>query len=114
LLLELMHRDALVRGFQPFGVSRREDGLLVTEERRFDQRTGRNAVLVTVIYPDGRRSELRHEARIYTLTELAGMLARSALELQAIHDGLDGSPLTLDSRRLVVIAQKRARAHDAL
>src|SRR5207248_11796274 len=23
-LLELMHRDALVRGFQPFGVSRRE------------------------------------------------------------------------------------------
>jgi SAM-dependent methyltransferase len=113
LLLELMHRDALIRGFQPFGVSRREDGLLVTEERRFDQRTGRNAVQVTVIYPDGRRSELRHEARIYTLTELARMLARSALELHATCGGLDGSQLTLDSRRLVVIAQKRALAFEA-
>ncbi len=113
LLLELMHRDALIRGFQPFGVSRREDGLLVTEERRFDQRTGRNAVQVTVIYPDGRRSELRHEARIYTLTELARMLARSALELHATCGGLDGSQLTLDSRRLVVIAQKRALPFEA-
>ena len=66
-----------------------------------------------MIYPDGRRSELGHEARIYTLTELAKMLARSALELQAIHGGLDGSPLTLDSRRLVVIAQKRALPYEA-
>jgi len=67
LLLELMHRDALVRGFQPFGVSRSEDDVLVTEERRFDQRTGRNSVRVTLIYPDGRRTELGHQARIYTI-----------------------------------------------
>jgi hypothetical protein len=106
-------RDALVRRFQPFGVSRREDGLMVVEERRFDQRTGRNAVRVTLIYPDGRRTELGHDARIYTLTELAGMLDRSALAIQATHGGLDGSPLTLDSRRLVVIAQKRALADHA-
>src|SRR5207245_11139412 len=111
---ELRHRDTLVRGFQPVGVSRYEEDVLVTEEHRFDQRTGRNSVRVTLIYPDGRRTELGHQARIYTLTELAGMLAMSALELQAIHGGLDGSPLTLDSRRLVVIAQKRARAHDSL
>ena len=113
-VIELLQRDALLRWFQPFAVSRREDGLMVVEERRFDQRTGRNAVRVTLIYPDGRRAELGHEARIYTLTELAGMLRRSALEVQATYGGLDGSPLTLDSRRLVVIAQKRARAHDSL
>ena len=112
-LLELMHRDALLRWFQPFGVSRREDGLMVVKDRRFDQRTGRNAVRVTLIYPDGRRAELGHDARIYTLTELAGMLARSVLDIQATYGGLDGSPLTLDSRRLVVIAQKRALPHDS-
>jgi SAM-dependent methyltransferase len=113
-LLELMQRDALVRGFQPFGVSRRDDGLMVTEERRFDQRTGRNSVLVTLIYPDGHRAELGHQARIYTLTELEEMLGRSLLDIQAIYGGLDGSPLTLDSRRLVVIAQKHAHEpHDS-
>jgi SAM-dependent methyltransferase len=110
-LLELLHRDALLRWFQPFAVGRREDGLMVVEERRFDQRTGRNAVRVTLIYPDGRRTELGHDARIYTLTELAGMLDRSALAILESHGGLDGSPLTLDSRRLVVLAQKRALAN---
>jgi SAM-dependent methyltransferase len=107
-VLETMHRDALVRDFQPFGVSRREDGLVVVEERHFDQRAGRTAVRVTLMYPDGRRTELSHYARNYTLTELAGMLDRSALAIQATYGGLDGSALTLDSRRLVVIAQKPA------
>jgi SAM-dependent methyltransferase len=107
-LLETMHRDALVRGFQPFGVMRHEDGLLVTEERHFDQLEGRAVVRVTLLYPDGRRTELSHAARTYTLTELARMLARAGLQLQAIYGGLDGSPLTLDSRRLVMIAEKSA------
>ena len=107
-LIELLPRDALLRWFQPFGVSRHENGLMVVEERRFDQRTGRNAVRVTLMYPDGRRTELGHEARVYTLTELAGMLSRSALEIEATYGALDGSPLTVDSRRLVIIAQKRA------
>jgi hypothetical protein len=87
---------------------RHEGGLLVTEERRFDQLAGRTAVRVTLLYPDRRRTESGHEARTYTLTELARMLASSALHLRAIHGGLDGSLLTLDSRRLVVIAERRA------
>jgi SAM-dependent methyltransferase len=106
-LLETMHRDALVRGFQPFGVLRHEDGLVVTEERRFDQLAGRTAVRVTLLYPDGRRTELGHEARTYTLTKFAAMLGRAHLDVQATYGGLDGAPLTLDSR-LVVIARKPA------
>jgi SAM-dependent methyltransferase len=109
-LLDLMHRDAMVRGFQPFDVSRRDNGLVVTEERHFDQLAGRTTVRVTLFYPDGRRTELGHVVRSYTLTELAGMLSRSPLEVQATYGGLDGSPLTLDSRRLVVVAQKPALA----
>lgn len=104
-LIETRQRDGLVRRFQPFGVTRHEDGLLVTEERRFDQRTGRAVVRVTLIYPDGRRTETGHEARVYTLTELEAMLQGAGLDLQATYGGLDGSPLTLESR-LVLIAQK--------
>jgi SAM-dependent methyltransferase len=109
-VLDLMHRDALVRGFQPFDVIRRDNGLVVTEERHFDQLAGQTTVRVTLFYSDGRRTELGHVVRSYTLTELAEMLRRSALEVQATYGGLDGSPLTLDSRRLVVVAQKRALA----
>lgn len=107
-LLDLMHRDSVVRGFQPFDVSRRETGLVITEERHFDQLAGRTTVRVTLFYPDGRRTELGHVVRSYTLTELAAMLASSGLELQATYGGLDGSSLTLDSRRLVIVARKPA------
>src|SRR5438034_1082064 len=51
-LLETMHRDALVRHFQPFDVTRHEDGLVVTEERHFDQLDGRAYVRITLLYPD--------------------------------------------------------------
>ena len=107
-LIDTMHRDALVRGFQPFGVTRHEDGLLVTEEREFDQLTGRWAARFTLIYPDGRRTEMRHDTRVYTPTELASMLSQAGLNLCAAHGGLGGSSLTLSSRRLVVIAEKPA------
>jgi SAM-dependent methyltransferase len=113
LLLDLMHRDAMVRGFQPFDVSRRDDGLVVTEERSFDQLAGRTTVRVTLFYPDGRRTESGHVVRNYTPTELIGMFGRSALEVQATYGGLDGSLLTLDSRRFVGMARKRA-LHDKL
>jgi SAM-dependent methyltransferase len=90
-LLDSMHRDAVVRGFQPFDVSRRDTGLVVTEERHFDQLAGRTTVRVTLFHPDGRRTELRHVVLSYTPTELVVMLARAGLELQATYGGLDGT-----------------------
>jgi SAM-dependent methyltransferase len=110
-LLETLPRDALVRGFQPFAVMRHDDGTLVIEERQFDPLTGRTAVRVTVLYPDGRRTEFGHRVRNYTPTELNRMLFRAGLKLHVTYGDLDGSPLTLDSRRLVVIAEKDALAH---
>ncbi|HEV2655587.1 MAG TPA: hypothetical protein VGT82_11540, partial [Ktedonobacteraceae bacterium] len=59
-----------------------------------------------MLFPDGRRSEHKQSIRIYTLTELARMLAEVGMHLQEYYGDLDGSPLTLDSR-LVVLGQKR-------
>jgi hypothetical protein len=42
----------------------------------------------------------------YTLTELVGMLARAGLTYRAAWGDLDGSPYTLDSRRMIVLAEK--------
>jgi len=105
-LLEMMHREALIRNFAPGQIDRHADGLLVLEERDFDLFTSRTNVQVTMIYPDGQRREYRHSERIYTLTELARMLTLTGLHVQACYGGLDGSTLSLNSRRLVVVARK--------
>jgi len=43
---------------------------------------------------------------MYTLREFARMLAAAGLQIQACYGGLDGSQLSLNSPRLVVIGVK--------
>ena len=108
-LLETMHRDALVRGYQPHGITRHEDGLLVLEERAFDQLSGRNHVRVTLILPDGTRREHQHAARVYSATDLARLCASAGLEVAAHYGGLDSSALRLNSPRLVLACRRPIR-----
>ncbi len=105
-LLEIMQREFMIRNFAPSLIDRHADGMIVLEEREFDMLTSRSNVLVTMIFPDGERREYRHAARVYTLTELVRMLALAGLHVQACYGGLDGSALSLNSRRLVVVARK--------
>lgn len=105
-LLETIHRESLVRRYQQHEITHHDDGLLVLEEHRFDLLSGRNEVRVTLIERDGRRAESGHSVRIYTLTELARMLGAAGLPIKAYYGGLDGSPLSLDSQRLVVVGRK--------
>jgi SAM-dependent methyltransferase len=104
-LLETVYQPRVIRSFTPHGITRYNDGLLVLEERHIDLLTSRNEVRITMIDPEGQRTEYRHSMRIYTLTELVQMLKSVGLPVQAYYGGLDGSALTMDSR-LVVISQK--------
>ena len=61
---------------------------------------------MTLIHPDGSRTEHRYSVRLYTLVELIKMLEAVGLRVQASYGGLDGSRLTLDSNRLVVLSRK--------
>src|SRR6266566_8334396 len=96
-LLETIHREGLLRHYASEGITRSPDGLLVLEERRFDLLTSRNEVQVTMLTPDGQRTEYSHSLRVYTLTELVHMLALAGLHMKAYYGGWDGSPLTMDS-----------------
>ncbi len=105
-LLETLHRDSLLRRFQPAGARRLEDGVLAVEERSLDLLRSRSETLLTAIYPDGRRSEYRFSVRMYTLAEFARLFAAASLQLEAFYGGLDGSPLTLDSWRLALVGKR--------
>ncbi|HEY7420135.1 MAG TPA: class I SAM-dependent methyltransferase [Ktedonobacteraceae bacterium] len=105
LLLETVHQPRVLRAFSPHGIIRYEDGLLVLEERRINVHSSRNEVHITLIFPDGRRAEYDQSIRLYTLPELNHMLAAAGLQVIASHGELNRSPLSMDSR-LVVISQK--------
>jgi len=105
-LLETMHRDNLLRRFLPSSVTRHEDGLMVIEERKIDVLTSRINSRATLLEPDGSRTERRNSLRLYTLRELTRMLSAAGLEVEKACGGLDGSPATLDSTRLVLISRR--------
>lgn len=104
-ILETVHQPRIIHAIAPHGITRYKNGLIVLEERSIDLLTSRHNVKITMIYPDGKRTEHRQSMRIYTLTELVRMLDSVGLQLQAYYGGLDRSPLTMTSR-LVVVGRK--------
>jgi SAM-dependent methyltransferase len=105
-LIDFINRECYVRQSRPHRITWHEDGVLDLEECYFDLLTSRGNVRRTIIDPNGRRTELRWSVRWYTLTELVAMLAAAGLQVQSYLGGLDGSDLTLDSRRLVLVSRK--------
>jgi SAM-dependent methyltransferase len=104
-LLETVHQARVVRTTSPHSITRYSDDLIVLEERHIDLLTSRNEVRVSLLHPQGKRTEHRQSMRIYTLTELVRMLEHAGLQILTYYGGLEGGPLTLDSR-LVLLAQK--------
>jgi len=105
-LLDTVNRESVMRRFMPYDISRHDNGLIVLQERRFNLLTSRMEVNVTLIEPDGSRREYSYSLRFYTLTELAQMLGAAGLWLEECYGDLDGSELTLNSRRMVLLARK--------
>jgi SAM-dependent methyltransferase len=105
-LLEIIHREGLIRHFSPHMIEHHPEGLIVLEERDFDLLTSRSKVKITMIYPNGEHKEYGHAVRVYTLTELAQMLTNAGLKVNAYFGAWDRSALTIDSFRLILLAQK--------
>ena len=104
-LIELINRDSLMRRFEPRSSGRRRDGRLGVEEREFDAVAGTITTRWEVALGDGERISHSHTIRTYTLQELELRMAQAGLEVEEAWGGLDGSALTMDSRRLVVLAR---------
>jgi hypothetical protein len=84
-----------------------DDGTLVAEQRRFDVLKSRLTTSFVIFGPSGERIDSEgHSLRLYTLTELAGMLAASGLALQNVYGGFSGEPYSLTSVRMIAVALK--------
>jgi len=108
LLLDLVNREWVVDNYIQNDWHSGNDGALYLEHRELDLVTSRNHVTFTAIAPDGGRKELAgHHVRLYTLTELIGLLAGAGLDFGAVYGGFEAQPYAITTRRMIVVARKR-------
>jgi SAM-dependent methyltransferase len=106
LLVETLHRDALLARFQPRIEYTTSSGARVTRDYVWDLARDVIEDRVRLVRPDGTRAEYASALRMRSLHGWLGLLGAAGLEPIAWHGGLDARPLALDSRRLVVISAR--------
>jgi SAM-dependent methyltransferase len=106
LLMEIVNPVSLFRNYQSKDWEQLEDGTLFLQDRNYDIVRGRNDVTWRFLYPDGSEEQMERSIRLYTLPELIAMYAASGLQFSSAWGGVDGSELSIDTRRMVVIGVK--------
>jgi ubiquinone/menaquinone biosynthesis C-methylase UbiE len=101
LVVETMHRDRLVRIFQPRRWERLPQGYLL-EESRFDP--VESVMENTIIYlrDEGEPQEWPYKLRVYTPTELVEMAREAGFEEIACYGGVGREELSSDTRLVLV------------
>jgi ubiquinone/menaquinone biosynthesis C-methylase UbiE len=105
LVIELMHRDLLVRRFAEHDWQMLGEGRLLLEQRTFDPASGLAQTTQTLVEAGGERDSRTFSLRVYTATELLAMLERAGFAEAKCHGDLQGAPFTTDTR-LVVVARR--------
>ncbi len=102
LVIETMHRDRLMAIYVPRHWHDLPDGSLLIEERTIDYERGTTSVRHELVEASGTRNRAHYEMRVYTATELIGLLREAGFEQVACHGDFDGTPLSRDTRLVLV------------
>lgn len=108
-LIDFINREWVIRHYGEREWGKRGDALLL-QERRFDFATGWNIAEATVVEADGSRRSFEVAMRMYTAEELISMLRTAGLQYRQLWGDFDGRELSLDSRRVIVLAEKTGTA----
>jgi SAM-dependent methyltransferase len=104
LIIDSVNRDTALKNFQPVHIAEK-DGNVMIDRSSFDSLTGcmHNQ---RVIIRNGVRTDRPFKIRFYNPSEFSELLERAGLEVYAMYGGFDAQPVSVDSRRLVVIARR--------
>jgi SAM-dependent methyltransferase len=108
-LMELFNRDSLVATLPHQTWQARDGGVVVLEDASFDLLRGRFETRQIIIDRKGTR-EYTASVRAYTLAELKEMLDAAGLFVHRVLGGLDLTPYTARSHRMVLYAVKGVEA----
>jgi SAM-dependent methyltransferase len=104
-VLDTVNQAALVRGFRPQAWEELTDGTFLLQQHAYDLVTGRSQATWTFLRGAERR-ELSFDHRLYTTAEFAELLRGAGLETTAFFGGFDGSELSWDAWRQIIVARK--------
>jgi ubiquinone/menaquinone biosynthesis C-methylase UbiE len=105
LVIEIMHRDLLVRRFSEQDWHALGAGRLLLEQRTFDPAAGVAQTTQTLIENNGERDSRTFSLRVYSATELVAMLESAGFAEAKCYGDLEGEAFTTDAR-LVVVARR--------
>ena len=106
-LFDLINREWVVRNQVADESHAAADGVIHLEHRELDLAASRNHVTFVAVAPDGSRRDLDgHHIRLYTLTEMIGMLDGAGLRFERAYGGFDGEAYGVDTRRMIVVGDE--------
>ena len=106
-LFDLINREWVIRNQVADESRTGADDTVYREHRELNLVTSRNHVTFTAVAPGGSRHDLDgHHIRLYTLTEVIGMLEAAGLRFERVYGGFDGEVYAVDTRRMIVVATK--------
>jgi ubiquinone/menaquinone biosynthesis C-methylase UbiE len=105
LVVETMHRDALVRRWSDGDWRLLGEGRLLVEGRTFDPAAGVVQTTQTLIDGAGGRDSRSWSVRVYAATELLAMIARAGFAEARCYGDLEGAAFGVDGR-LVIVAHR--------
>ncbi len=107
--LDMLNREWAVANYIQNDWHAGPDGTLYIERRDLDLATSRMHVHFTIVdRSGGRRESIGHKIRLYSLTEISGMLARAGFDQISAYGGFEGEPYAIGTRRMIISARKRA------
>lgn len=106
LMIDQLNKEWLMRHFEPNSWEGGVKGEVVLEQVSFNFEAGRLDSRRTIVGKDGSRTPIQSSMRVYTLTELKGLLARAGLTYLRSFGGFDGSAYGMDSPRMIVLAER--------
>jgi len=105
-LIDLQNHERLMKDFPHNHFTELPNGSLMLVESSFDVLSGRFETRWLLIDEGGNRKERISMRRIYTFTELHRMLKSAGLHARQAFGGFDGSDYKMDSKRMIVLAEK--------
>jgi SAM-dependent methyltransferase len=102
LVIETNHRDALVERWRDTDWHLVGEGRLLLDQRTFDPAAGIAQSTQTLIESNGQRESRTWSLRVYTATELVGMLNRAGFESARCYGDLEGGPFGTGTRLVIV------------
>jgi SAM-dependent methyltransferase len=109
LLLDMLNREWAVANYIQNDWHAGAEGTLYVERRELDLASSRMHVSFNIIESGGvRRDSIGHHIRLYTLTETTRLLERVKINVTGVFGGFDGEAYAIDTRRMIIVAQKDA------